>query len=201
MQLTDADRARVAELNAAELLDRDATWALKRAVLQRTFDADPHPEGFRDWWWHQGQALQDWANWAAVADEHGADWHAWPADLRDPRGPEVREWSTAHEPQVAFHAWLQWLLDGQLTDATGDLTVIQDLPIGVSGGGADAWAWQDVLAEGVSVGAPRTPSTPAARTGAPRRWCPGGCGRRTTPRSWSRSGPPWPGPAACASTT
>jgi len=34
------------------------------------------------------------------------------------------------------------------------MTVIQDLPIGVSGGGADAWAWQDVLAEGVSVGAP-----------------------------------------------
>ena len=35
-----------------------------------------------------------------------------------------------------------------------DMTVIQDLPIGVAGGGADAWAWQDVLAEGVSVGAP-----------------------------------------------
>ena len=34
------------------------------------------------------------------------------------------------------------------------MTVIQDLPIGVAGGGADAWAWQDVLAEGVSVGAP-----------------------------------------------
>jgi 4-alpha-glucanotransferase len=34
------------------------------------------------------------------------------------------------------------------------MTVIQDLPIGVAGGGADAWTWQDVLAEGVSVGAP-----------------------------------------------
>ena len=34
------------------------------------------------------------------------------------------------------------------------MTVIQDLPIGVAGGGADAWAWQEVLAEGVSVGAP-----------------------------------------------
>ena len=34
------------------------------------------------------------------------------------------------------------------------MTVIQDLPIGFAGGGADAWAWQDVLAEGVSVGAP-----------------------------------------------
>ena len=34
------------------------------------------------------------------------------------------------------------------------MTVIQDLPIGFAGGGADAWAWQDVLAEGVDVGAP-----------------------------------------------
>ena len=34
------------------------------------------------------------------------------------------------------------------------MTVIQDLPIGVAGGGADAWTWQGVLAEGVSVGAP-----------------------------------------------
>jgi 4-alpha-glucanotransferase len=32
--------------------------------------------------------------------------------------------------------------------------VIQDLPIGVNPDGADAWAWQDVLAEGASVGAP-----------------------------------------------
>ncbi len=32
--------------------------------------------------------------------------------------------------------------------------MIQDLPIGVSGGGADAWAWQDGVAAGVTVGAP-----------------------------------------------
>jgi len=32
--------------------------------------------------------------------------------------------------------------------------VLQDLPVGVSGGGADAWVYQGVLANGVSVGAP-----------------------------------------------
>ena len=40
------------------------------------------------------------------------------------------------------------------TEASGGLTVIQDLPIGVDGGGADAWTWQDLLADGVEVGAP-----------------------------------------------
>ena len=34
------------------------------------------------------------------------------------------------------------------------LPVMQDLPIGFDADGADAWAFQDVLAEGISVGAP-----------------------------------------------
>jgi len=146
----DAGRA----LNDGELIDRDAIWALKRRVLQRVFDAGFDETPFRDWWWHQGQPLMDWATWCAVADEHGPDWHAWPAELRDPQGEAVAAFATAHDREVAFHAWLQWQLDLQLRAPTEGITVIQDLPIGVAGGGADAWAWQDVLAQGASVGAP-----------------------------------------------
>jgi 4-alpha-glucanotransferase len=141
-------------LNDGELIDRDAVWALKRRVLQRVFDAGIDEQPFRDWWWNQGQSLMDWATWCALADEHGPDWHTWPAELQDPRGQAVAGYAAAHEREIAFHAWLQWLLDAQLRTAADDLTVIQDLPIGVAGGGADAWAWQDVLAQGVSVGAP-----------------------------------------------
>ena len=77
-----------------------------------------------------------------------------PTELRRPDGPargRLRRASTRDE--VAFHAWLQWALDLQLAAATGELTVIQDLPIGVAGGGADAWAWQDVLAAASRSGA------------------------------------------------
>src|SRR5262249_58436232 len=35
-----------------------------------------------------------------------------------------------------------------------EIAVMQDLPIGVNVGGADAWAWQDVLTTEVTVGAP-----------------------------------------------
>nr|WP_246215360.1 4-alpha-glucanotransferase [Modestobacter muralis] len=141
-------------LNDGELIDRDAIWALKRRVLQRVFDAGIDETALRDWWWHQGQPLMDWATWCAVADAHGPDWHTWPAELVDPRGAGVADFAAAHEREIAFHAWLQWQLDRQLRAATEGITVIQDLPIGVAGGGADAWAWQDVLAQGVSVGAP-----------------------------------------------
>src|SRR5207245_6637777 len=53
-----------------------------------------------------------------------------------------------------FHAWLQWLLDRQLARAATACPLMHDLPIGVDPEGADAWAWQDTLALGATVGAP-----------------------------------------------
>ncbi|MGZ4508393.1 MAG: 4-alpha-glucanotransferase [Blastococcus sp.] len=146
----DAGRA----LSEGPLIDRNAIWARKREVLMRIFFAHGGGEAFARWRDEQGQTLQDWATWAAVAEEHGADWHTWPEELRRPQGPELAGYVEQHGAVVAFHAWLQWALELQFAAATAGMTVIQDLPIGVSGGGADAWAWQDVLAEGVSVGAP-----------------------------------------------
>ena len=146
----DAGRA----LSDGPLIDRDAIWARKREVLMRIFFAHGGGEAFARWREEQGQTLQDWATWAAIAEEHGGDWHAWPEELRRPQGSELARYVEQYGAVVAFHAWLQWALDLQFTAATGDMTVIQDLPIGVAGGGADAWAWQEVLADGVSVGAP-----------------------------------------------
>ena len=105
-------------------------------------------------------------------------------------------------PRSAFHAWLQWALELQFTAATDGMTVIQDLPIGVAGGGADAWVWQEVLAEGVSVGRPAgRVQRPGPGLGLPAAGARGGCATPTTSRSSSRSGPRSPAPAACASTT
>ena len=146
----DAGRA----LNEGSLIDRDAIWARKREVLMRIFFAHGGGEAFARWREEQGATLQQWATWAAIVEEHGGDWHTWPEELRRPDGPEVAGYVERHGAAVAFHAWLQWALDLQFTAATGDMTVVQDLPIGVAGGGADAWTWQDVLAEGVDVGAP-----------------------------------------------
>jgi 4-alpha-glucanotransferase len=146
----DAGRA----LNDGSLIDRDAIWARKREVLMRIFFAHGGGEAFARWREEQGQPLQDWATWAAIVEEHGGDWHTWPEELRRSQSPQLATYVAQHGAVVAFHAWLQWALDLQFTAATGDMTVIQDLPIGFAGGGADAWAWQDVLAEGCTVGAP-----------------------------------------------
>ena len=136
------------------LVDRDAAWRLKRDVLEQVFAARDGADGFADWRLQQGSSLDDFATWCALADEHGPDWRAWPDGLRRPGDPAVASFVTDHGDRVDFHAWLQWAVAQQLERATGDLTVIQDLPIGVDGAGADAWAWQDQIASGVEVGAP-----------------------------------------------
>ena len=71
-----------------------------------------------------------------------------------PDAPAVARFAAERADRVRFHQWLQWLLDTQLARAAAELPVMQDLPIGVDPNGADAWAWQDVLATNVTVGAP-----------------------------------------------
>ena len=154
-ETTDEDRREGRALNGQELIDRDEVWRLKRRVLRERYAAGAAADAaFLQWREGRGRQLEEFATWCAIADEHGPDFAAWPADLQQPASDEVAELAAAHADDVGFHAWLQWLLDVQLREATGDMTVIQDLPIGVSGGGADAWAWQETLALGATVGAP-----------------------------------------------
>ena len=154
-QTSERDRREGRALGEHELIDRDAAWRLKRRVLRERFDVGGNAdEAFLGWRQERGEQLQDFATWCALSDEHGADFAAWPPSLQQPTSEAVQTFAAEHAEDVAFHAWLQWLLDVQLREATGDLTVLQDLPIGVSGGGADAWAWQETLARDATVGAP-----------------------------------------------
>ena len=92
---------------------------------------------------------------------HGPDWRAWPAALADPRSAKVAALRRERADQVDFHVWLQWLAAEQADAAQRaarragmTIGVISDLAVGSHPGGADAWARQDVIVTGVSVGAP-----------------------------------------------
>jgi 4-alpha-glucanotransferase len=146
------------------LLDRDAVWAAKRSALQSIFHAGMQPDRQQEFAAYcrvEGSDLRDFATWCAIADKHGGDTGAWPAELQDARGGAVEEFRARHEREITFHAWLQWQLDAQLTatqqaarDAGMAIGVMHDLAVGVHPGGADAWALRNVLAQGVSVGCP-----------------------------------------------
>jgi 4-alpha-glucanotransferase len=141
-------------LNDDRVIDRTAVWELKREALWTLFGTGGDEPEFRSWRQEQGSSLQEFAVWSALAEENGPDWRDWEPSLQDPAGDAVRAFAARSTSRVAFHAWLQWHLSRQLRAASGDLTVLQDLPIGVAAGGADAWIWQDQLARDVAIGAP-----------------------------------------------
>ena len=82
-------------------------------------------------------------------------------------------------PRVAFHSWIQHRCSDQLVGvrdaahAAGmALGVIHDLAVGVDADGADAWALADVLATGVTVGAPPDNYTPPGQDWGLPPWRP-----------------------------
>ncbi len=141
-------------LAAARRIDRDAVLRLKMEALELAWRHFPGDPAFDRYCAEHGTPLVEFATFCALAERHGRDWRRWPAEHARPDAPAVAAFRAAHAPRVRFHQWLQWLLDGQLARASARLPIVHDLPIGVDPGGADAWAWQDVLATGATVGAP-----------------------------------------------
>jgi 4-alpha-glucanotransferase len=145
-------------------IDRDAAWAAKRAALEDVYQV-PRSAGrdlaYAEYRQREGRALDDFATWCALAEVYGGDWHHWPQDLRHPDAHGIAAFAEEHADEIDFHRWLQWQLDDQLTVAQAHalttgmaLGIMHDLAVGVHPNGADAWALQDVLALGVSTGAP-----------------------------------------------
>ncbi len=147
-------RSGAAALNASASIDRDAVWRLKSAALERIFVRRPENADFITWRRRQSWGLEQFGIWCTLAQRFGSDWHTWPALLQHPQSAEVAQLAAEAAERVTFHIWLQWLLDGQLKAACGEMLVIQDLPVGVDAGGADTWAERGAFVDGARIGAP-----------------------------------------------
>jgi len=150
-------------LNSRRRIDRDEVYRLKMPALEELFAAFRGSPDFDRYLRDEGPELADYAVFCALSEVHGVPWHDWPAGLRHPRSAEVCRFRVEHERRVRFHQWLQWVLDRQLAEAAAEIGLVHDLPVGVQADGADAWAWQDVFARGVSVGAPPDPFNQAGQ--------------------------------------
>jgi len=152
------DLARSAHrLNRERLIDRDEIFRLKSRALEAIWTSarertDGRFEAFR----REQSGLREFATFCALAERFGGGWRQWPAEYHRPDSPAVARIarSARIRERIAFHEWLQYQVDRQLARASAALPVMQDLPIGFDASGADAWAFQDVLAHGMSVGAP-----------------------------------------------
>lgn len=158
-------------------IDHDLVWAAKRAALELLWRSEGRPDRLADP--SASDGLRDWATYCALAERHGGRWSRWPEDLRDVTGPAVARARRELAPRLAFHAWVQQQCEGQLTavrtaarEAGMSLGVLHDLAVGVDADGADAWALSDVLASGVSVGAPPDNFTPRGQDWGLPPWRP-----------------------------
>ncbi|MDT8266667.1 4-alpha-glucanotransferase, partial [Roseomonas sp. DSM 102946] len=75
--------------------------------------------------------------------------------------PAVAEFARAHEREVAYHAFLQWIADRGLgtaqqaaRDAGASIGLIADLAVGTDGGGSHGWSRQREMLRHLTVGAP-----------------------------------------------
>ena len=153
-----------AEVEKADLIDRDRAWAAKESAL-RTLYAAGRTAGrelaFRAYCAAEGEGLSDFACWSALTVALGRDWRNWPEDYHDPRSPQVRRFRDENTAEIDYHRWLQWCLDEQFRNAQAaarsagmELGIVHDLAVGVNPAGADAWSLGSTFARGVSVGAP-----------------------------------------------
>lgn len=98
-----------------------------------------------------GSDLTRFARFEAMADQHGPDWREWPHLAG----------ATPADDATDYHVWLQWVADCQLERAQRAaresgmaLGLYLDLAVGARRDGAESWCERDVIARGVSIGAP-----------------------------------------------
>ena len=140
--------------------------ALHRVFLDRVRGTDsPRDRAYRAYVAEHEPPLTRFATWMAIAEQqHSADWRTWPRGLQNANDEEVTRYAALHANRIDFHRWVQFEADRQLgaaaqraRDAGMRIGLYQDLAIGSSPAGADAWAFADHFARGVSVGAPPDP--------------------------------------------
>lgn len=175
--VADADfQRRLAAARAAELVDYPAVAALVLPVLEQLFETfrtrhldtgSDRARAFQAFREEQGEALERFATFMALQQHFAGDdlsrfaWWTWPEDCQRPDGDGVARFRRERPDRVTFHAWLQWIADGQLRDAAEAgreaglrIGIYRDLAVGVGPASAAAWASPASLVRGVAVGAP-----------------------------------------------
>ncbi len=181
----------LAELRAAEWVDYAQVLPFKLRALYLVFrdfcDSDDPifaaaREAFAKFVEEQGRELRLYGTFEALDhyfyaqnatvpfSEDSVGWLGWPEAYRYPDSAAVLAFSAAHEADIRYYMWLQWLLADQLDNLRhycGEqgmiLGLYGDLAVGVSRGGADTWMHRDMYCLQVSVGAPPDEFGPAGQ--------------------------------------
>jgi 4-alpha-glucanotransferase len=157
-----------------------ALAALHRVFVERVRGSgDERAHAYEAYVARHEPALTRFATWMAIGEAQAAsrheshlafDWRTWPTELQSPDSSAVKAFVEGHAQRVDFHRWMQFEADRQLADAAArardagmEIGLYQDLAIGTSAAGADAWSYPDLFVRGVSIGAPPDPYAEAGQ--------------------------------------
>ncbi len=109
-----------------------------------------------------GKALQNFSLFQALLDhQKNKDWRRWPPDLKRPDSPAVTAFAQAHQRDLTFYQYVQWLAATQRQEvwhqASGSglpFTLYQDLALGAAPGGFETWGHPGLFACGAAIGSP-----------------------------------------------
>jgi len=176
-RLNDADMvARRAALADRDLIDHEGVQALKGPLLEAlyaTFAARHLDQGterdraFQTFRAERGRPLRLFAIHQALAEtysDQGQSAADWPEDVHHPQSAAVARFEVENAHRIGFHEYLQFEADRQLglcadaARAAGmPVGLYHDLALGADATGADIWMNQDLVVDGVAVGAPPDP--------------------------------------------
>lgn len=148
----------------------EAVMALKMPMLEELHRAFARDEGSRAKAYDEFRRANDpeltrLATYLAIAEsQHEWNWRKWPEPLRDATSDAVAAFQREHAERIDLHRWIQFELDRQLEEVARSarssgmpIGLYQDLAIGTSPNGADAWATPELFVSGASIGAPPDP--------------------------------------------
>lgn len=175
---TPDDRAaldsEIAPLRRAELVDYPGVAAVKlralRAAHARLPKSGARRADFDAFRAERGDILDRYAAFETLRTKFTGPWSAWPEDWRRPDAAGIAKLRESDAAEMEFHAYLQWIADRQLRACSErgaalglDVGLYLDMAVGVDPGGADAWADQDSVVSGLSIGAPPDLLNPAGQ--------------------------------------
>ena len=171
---SDEFQAMLARLRASPTVDYRGVADAKLPILELLFKSfqERHLDNATErgtlfrWFQHnEGNALARFGEFQALRETRARNdpaqrsWLNWPSELRDPASPAVRSFAGQNAARLDFFAYLQWIADIQLAAcgaaaASMPVGLYRDLAVSVDPASGEAWAEQDAIVPGFSIGAP-----------------------------------------------
>jgi 4-alpha-glucanotransferase len=177
-KLDPDQKQKIAALRDTDLVAYQAVAAAKLAALRSIWGRSAYHDNGNDLAEFQsfvlggGEPLRRHAIFEALSAhmvERGfsAGWHAWPGEFQYPDAPAVASFAAAHDDDIRFHLWLQWITQRQLMEAAAHARVCGlriglylDLAVGEALDGSATWSERDNYLTDATIGSPPDPFAP-----------------------------------------